>query len=195
LVLLPDGAVAAGARAAALGAIDHGERLRRETVGLGAVRSLPLLDTLLNLPLLCPIALSDISAREERLLRTAPIGTVEFDERSVMRTIQVPLTVAAAVVEAATWRAALRKCAAFAPFAQRIVVLPKAPSDSVVWEAQVAGVGIWLDHGGSLEEYLAAETFVPRYFKAAGWRFAEQAYGALCCDGDSRRRRPVGACC
>lgn len=176
LLLVSGGAVAAGTRAHALIALDRRELERRAIHGLESVDALHLLDALLSFPLGCPIALTDLTEREVRLLREAPAGCVEFDSQSVTRTLQVPATVVAAVVHGSRWRAALRRSAAFSPFTQRIVVLPTAPDASVALEAQIAGVGIWVDHGDDrVEDYLAPEPFVPNYFKAAGWRFAENA--------------------
>jgi len=177
VVAVPGGAVAAGARADALVSVGREEISRRRELGMDAVCSLHVLDALLSLPLRYPIAVSDLGPREDRILRAAPAGCVEFDDAHVTRTMQVPMTVVAAVVRASRWRAALRRTATFSPFAQRIVILPRTPAPEAVMEAQLVGVGIWVGHGDELEECLAPEPFVPKYFKAAGWRFAEHAFG------------------
>jgi hypothetical protein len=73
---------------------------------------------------------------------------------------------------------AMRRIAAFSAFTQRIVVLPREPKSTEVLEAQLVGVGIWEeDAAGARREHLAPEVFVPNYVKAAGWRFAENAFG------------------
>lgn len=180
LAIVVGGAVAAGARADALVEVDVDEVERRVSVGARSVHSLPLLDALINLPLLCPVDAAGLGERDRRILQAAPLGCVEFEGEKVIRTLRVPVTVAAALVAGLRWRDALARAAAFTPLSQRIVVLPYAPDPAVVWEAQVAGVGVWVDRGeGRLHAVVEPEPFVPRYFKAAGWRFAERAYQGL----------------
>ena len=138
-----------------------------------------LLDALLGLPLGCPIGVEDLTEHEERIFQAAPPGCVEFTGTSVTRRLQVPTTVVAAVIRGTRWRASLRRAAAFSAFTQRIVALQSPPRAAAVLEAQFVGVGIWVEReAGSFEEHLAPEPFVPRYFKAAGWRFTENAYEA-----------------
>jgi hypothetical protein len=178
LHLVPAGAVAAGMRADALVLLDGDESERRAAAGLGSVMSLAVLDALMSLPLGCEISLEDLNKREDRILRHAPTGCIDFSSGAVTRALRVPATVAAAVVRGTRWRAALRRAATFSPFTQRIVVLPATPSVAIALEAQVAGVGIWVVGEAGFAEFLAPEPFVPMYFKAAGWRFAENAYQA-----------------
>lgn len=176
------GAVAAGARADALVEVDVDEMERRTSAGARSVQSLPLLDALINLPLLCPVDAAGLGERDLRILQAAPPGCVDFEGEKVIRTLRVPVTVAAALVAGLRWRHPLARAAAFTPLSQRIVVLPYAPDPAVVWEAQVAGVGVWVDRGeGDPYAVVEPEPFVPRYFKAAGWRFAERAYQELDC--------------
>ncbi len=192
LVLVPDGAIAAGARADAAVCFDLGETDRRAASGMGAVRSLALLDVLLGLPLGAKVRTVDLSEREARILAEASEGCLASDGRSVARTVRMPATVAAALVHGPRWRAAMRRTAAFSAFTQRIVVLPREPNSSEVLEAQLVGVGIWeQDPEGARHEHLAPEVFVPKYVKAAGWRFAENALGAA---AESGLIRGVNAC-
>lgn len=179
LHLVPGGALASGTRADALMALDTHEAKRRADASLESVPSLAMLDVLLGLPLGCPIDVGDLTEHEARMLRTAPHGCVEFTDTSVTRRLQVPTTVVAAVVRGTRWRASLLRAAAFSAFTQRIVALQSPPRAAAVLEAQFVGVGIWVEReAGSFEEHLAPEPFVPRYFKAAGWRFTENAYEA-----------------
>lgn len=179
LHMVSGGAVASGRRADALIAFDAHETARRAGVSLESVTSLALLDVLLGLPLGCPISVEDLTEHEERILQAAPHGGVEFTGTSVTRRLQVPTTVFAAVIRGTRWRATLRRAAAFSAFTQRIVALQSPPSVASLMEAQLVGVGIWVETAqDNFEEYLAPETFVPKYFKAAGWRFAENAYEA-----------------
>lgn len=180
LATVAGGAVAAGARADALVEVDVDEGERRANAGARSVHSLPLLDALINLPLMCPVDAAGLGERDLRILQAAPSGCVDFRGDKVIRTLRVPVTVAAALVVGLRWRDALARAAAFTPLSQRIVVLPYAPDPAVVWEAQVAGAGVWVDRGdGVLIAVVEPEPFVPRYFKAAGWRFAERAYQGL----------------
>lgn len=192
LVLVPDGAIAAGTRADAAVRFDLAETDRRSAAGMGAVRSLALLDVLLGLPLGVKVRTADLSGREARILTEASDGCLASDGRSVARTVRVPATVAAALVHGTRWRAALRRTAAFSAFTQRIVVLPREPKSSEVLEAQLVGVGIWEeDSEGVWREHLAPEVFVPNYVKAAAWRFAENALGVA---AESGLVRGVAAC-
>lgn len=195
LVLVPGGAIAAGARADAAVCFDLGETDRRAAAGVGAVRSLALLDVLLGLPLDVKVRTADLSEREARILAEASEGCLAADSRSVARTVRVPATVAAALVHGTRWRATMRRAAAFSAFTQRIVVLPRQPKSSEVLEAQLVGVGIWEeDSEGTRREHLAPEVFAPNYVKAAGWRFAENALGAAAESG-LIRGVAASACC
>lgn len=179
LVLAPGGAVAAGARADAAVFVDSVEASRRAAADLGSVRSLVLLDVLSGMPLGVEIRLSDLTEREARILGEARGGCFISVDDSVARTVRVPATVAAAIVQETRWRTAMRRTAAFSAFTQRIVVLQREPRSAEVLEAQMVGVGIWeQDAHGAWREHLAPEVFVPKYVKAAGWRFAENAFGA-----------------
>ncbi len=159
--------------------VDTDEAKRRADASLESVPSLATLDVLLGLPLGCPIDVEDLTEREERMLRTAPHGCVEFTDTSVTRRLQVPTTVVAAVIRGTRWRTSLLRAAAFSAFTQRIVVMRSPPRAAAFLEAQFVGVGIWVEReAGRFEECLAPEPFMPRYFKAAGWRFTENAYKA-----------------
>lgn len=192
LILVPDGAIAAGARADAALCFDRGEAGRRAAVGMGPVRSLTLLDVLLGFPLGVRVQVADLSEREARILGEASEGCLASDGHSVARTVRVPATVAAALVRGTRWGMAMRRTAAFAAFAQRIIVLPREPKSVEVLEARLVGVGIWEeDAEGARREHLAPEVFVPNYVKAAGWRFAENAFGVAV---ESGLVRGVNAC-
>ena len=175
LMLVPGGAKVAGATADALIIVDVTEQSRRKAAGLGAVTSLPLLDALLNLPLGMPVPKRDLAEPTWQQLLLAPAGVVQLDDRWVTRVLTPPLTVAAALVRGHSWRQALRRAGCFAPFTQRILLLDRAPKAGYVWEAAAAGVGVWVGGPGEVQEVHPPEVFVRRYWKAAGWRFAERA--------------------
>ncbi len=194
LALVPGGAVAARTRADAVVLIDSFESDRRLEGGMGPVLSLPLLDVLIGMPLDVPLRSKDLSEREVRVLTSAPAGCVRVDGTTTARTLRVPATVAAVMVRGTGWRAAMRRTAAFSAFSQRIVLLTREPKPAEVFEAQFVGVGIWVEtSGGVVSEHLAPEVFVPKYVKAAGWRFAENAYAASVGAG-LVPTHPVGVC-
>lgn len=192
LLLVTGGAAASGNRVDALMSLDGGETQRRTEMSLGSVTSLSLLDSLLNLPLGCPIQIRDLTEREKRVLLAAPVGCVTYTGTTVRRDLRVPATVLAAVARGTQWKASLRRVASFSPFTQRIVVLQSPPNVAAVLEAQLAGVGIWVEHSGVFEEFLAPEPFTPKYFKAAGWRFAENAFQAALSEAGASRLHPDG---
>lgn len=179
-ILVPRGAVGAGGRADALCVLDDGEHRRRQHAGMGALTSLTVLDAMMNLPLDVPVRRSDISPYALARIGRADAALVVVEADWVTRVGRPPLTVLGALVSAPSWRDALRRAVAFGPFSQRIVVLDRAPTniDLLLWEAELAGVGVWLSDDASTNELLAPEPFRLRYLKAATWRFAERAYRA-----------------
>ncbi|TVZ06309.1 hypothetical protein EAS64_02435 [Trebonia kvetii] len=178
LEVIARGAVTAGAAADAVVACDEEEQARRRSAGLGAVTSLWLLDALMTLPAGAPVRIADLSADAWACISAAPRGVVAVDGGWVTRLLSPPLTVVGAVVRGPGWRRPLRQAARFTPFAQRVLVLEIPPPSRLIWEAEVAGVGVWVSRDGELIELCPPEPFRQRYWKAAGWRFAERAYAA-----------------
>lgn len=74
LATVVGGAVAAGACADALVEVDVDEVERRARAGARSVHSLPLLDALINLPLLCPVDATGLGERDRRILQAATPG-------------------------------------------------------------------------------------------------------------------------
>lgn len=89
-----------------------------------------------------------------------------------------PATVPLVLVRSSSWRRGLRAASVFEPFAQRVLVLdgPRRNLHMVAWEADVLGVGVWVQTSAGTEEVLAPAPWRQRYVKAAGWRFRERAY-------------------
>lgn len=183
----------AGGVADAVLAVDAVEAARRRDVGTGGVGDLALLDTLMCLPVGCPVATDDLTALSRARLRAAPPGCVEWlDEAAVVVRWLVPaVNVELVVVRSATWRAGLLRASAFEPFATRVVLLDRPPRalHQAAWEADAAGVGLWLSTAGTatgceaetlgeVQQVVAPAPFVRRYVKPAGWRFTERAYAA-----------------
>jgi hypothetical protein len=178
LDVIARGAVTVGAAGDAVVAFDYAEQARRRSAGLGAVTSLWLLDALMTLPADAPVRVADLSADVWACLSAAPRGVVAIDGEWVTRLLSPPLTVVAAVVRGKGWRRPLQQAVRFTPFAQRLLVLEKTPPSRLTWEAQVTGVGVWVFRDGQLAEVCPPEPFRQRYWKPAGWRFAERAYAA-----------------
>ncbi len=178
LDVIPRGAVTAGTVGDAVIAGDHEEQDRRRQAGLGAVTSLWLLDALMTLPAGAPVRKADLSDDAWCCISAAPRGVVSVDGGWVTRLLRPPLTVVGAVVCGHGWRRPLQRAGQFTPFAQRVLVLDETPPQHLAWEAQVAGVGVWTFRDGRLAELCPPEPFRQRYWKPAGWRFAERAYAA-----------------
>jgi hypothetical protein len=178
LDVVAGGAVTVGATGDAVVTCDYMEQARRRLVGLGAVTSLWLLDAVMTLPAGVPVRVADLSEDVRISVNAAPRGVVAIDGGWVTRLLSPPLTVVGAVVCGTGWRRPLQQAGRFTPFAQRLLVLEKTPPSGRIWEAQVAGVGVWISRNGQLTEMCPPEPFKQRYWKAAGWRFAERAYAA-----------------
>jgi hypothetical protein len=174
------GAQAAGSTAEAIVLVDDHEHGRRVHAGLGAVTSLGLLDVLLDFPLHAPVRMCDVGPRGQATVRLAPSGVFECDDASVTRVLSPPTTVIAALLLGTSWRRMMAEASSFAPFCQQIMLFERAPRalGSLIWEAQVAGIGVWIRDGDHVVEVLHPRIFRRRRWKAAGWRFQERAYAA-----------------
>ena len=155
---------------------------RRAAFGLGGVDELGLLAALMCLPACAPIPVGDFGEVALWHLRRAAPGCVEWLPDRQLRRVLVPAcTVDFVVVRSATWRSGLRRAAEFEPFATRIVQLTRRPRQhaDIEWEADAAGIGVWLPQPeGQLVELVAPTPYVQHYVRPAGWRFTERAYAA-----------------
>lgn len=179
-MFVPQAATVIGGRGDAFVTVDPVEHQRRQDAGVGAVTDLATLVVLLNLPLGSLIPWHALGHREVRRLR--PIrGAVTNDGDGVCRLLAPVATVSLVVVSRSRWREGLIAAAAFAPFASRVLLLPRAPRRELtakLCEADFYGVGVWV---GTVDEHdvlLPPEPWRRRYFRAAGWRFTERAYAA-----------------
>ena len=172
------GAQAAGSTAEAIALVDSDEHGRRAHAGLGAVTSLGLLDVLLDFPLYAPVRMCDVGLRSEPTVRRAPSGVFECNDASVTRVLSPPATVVAALLLGTSWRRMMAEVSSFTPFCQQIMLLEHAPRalGSLIWEAEVSGIGVWVRDGDHVVEILRPRIFRRRRWKAAGWRFQERAY-------------------
>lgn len=151
---------------------------RRQQCGLGAVGDHELLDVLLGLPLNLPVHTADLSDRERRVLRRAPVAAVEVSAAAVVRRVTAPLAARSAMVPVRDWRHGLRKAGQFAPFCARSIVLSTVPvdlSDAIV-QARFYGIGILCGPANHRAELLAAEPYVRLRHSSGQWWFAEDIY-------------------
>jgi hypothetical protein len=173
-----------GAVADAVVQIDLQEHRRRAECGLGGVESLGMLDALMSLPHGAPVPVRDIGEVTLWHLRRCPEGCVQWlDNGRAVRRLLVPVAaVALVVVRAVSWRAGLRRAAAFEPFTQRAVLLARESRNlaGYAWEADAAGTGLWVAHPDNplVKEIVAPGEFELRYVRPARWRFTERAYTA-----------------
>jgi len=178
VVLVLDAARASGGTGDALVDVDESEHLRRSATGLRAVTDLGLLDRLLALPHHELVRWNDLSAEDAHQFRTAPDGVVECLPSGVRRMLTYPVSVPLVLVRSSSWRRGLQRACAFEPFAQRVLILEGTHRDlhRLTWEADVLGVGIWVEDGSQIREALAPAPWRQLYVKAAGWRFRERVY-------------------
>jgi len=178
VAMVPGAARAAGGAADALVEVDMREHQRRVISGIHAVTDLGLLARLLGLPHGEVVRWDDISADDQRRLRSAPDGIVDCSSAGVQRRLAPPVAVPLVLVRSRSWRRGLRTASVFEPFAQRVLVLEDFRQDlsKLAWEADVLGVGVWLKTGQGIREIVPPAPWRQRYVKAAGWRFRERAY-------------------
>lgn len=177
------GARVTGAVADAVVAINAHEHQRRVGFGLHGVEHLGLLDALMCLPVGAAVPVADLSPVALAHLRASPPGCVNWlDGGSQVRRLLVSAAaIDLVVVRTAHWRAGLYRAEPFEPFATRVVLLQRPPRTlvDIAWEADAAGVGLWVRQpDAQIDEIVAPAPFVRRYVKPAGWRFAERAYAA-----------------
>lgn len=110
--------------------VDWTEHQRRLACGLTAVTDLHALDRLLTFPLHELVSWPDLTPDDARVLKALPEGAVEFTETGVRRVFAPAADVDVVIARASRWQTGLRKAAAFAPFARRVLLLPRAPERS-----------------------------------------------------------------
>lgn len=179
--VVPGAARVTGAVADAVVRLDIAEHERRRAAGLGDVPSLDVLDALMCVPEGVDVPVADLGPVTLSHLRRAPAGCVMWVNGgwALRRLAVMPLSVELVIVRSTSWRAAIRRAAAFSPFATRVVLLDRLPSSwpAGSFDAVACGVGVWANHDGAVVEYVAPEPFQLRWVKPARWRFAERAYG------------------
>lgn len=177
-VLIPLGARMAGSTGMAVARIAQVEHARRVAHGLTAVTDLGVLDTCLSLPRDLPVDLGDLPPWQRAVVERAAVGVLNSHGGKVTRALDRPARVDAVFVEGRGWAPVLRRASRFLPVATTIACFQGRPRDleNRLWEAQLAGIGVWVREGDEVSEVLTPMPFEPGTFKAAGWRFEEHAY-------------------
>lgn len=180
IAFVPGAARAAGGTGDALVEVNLQEHERRNKSGIHAVTDLGLLARLIRLPYNELVCWDDLSAEDQRRLRSVPDGIVDCNSAGVRRILTQPATVPLVLVRSRSWRQGLRRVSVFEPFAQRVLILHDFHSDvaQLAWQADVLGVGVWLQSDSDLREIVPSAPWQQKYVKAAGWRFRERAYHA-----------------
>jgi hypothetical protein len=181
IALVRGAARVSGGRGDALVDLHEAEHRRRSAVGLCAVTDLGLLDRLLALPSDEVVRWDDLSQDDARRLRAAPEGVVECTLLGVRRVLSYPVSVPLVLVRSRSWRRGLQRASAFEPFAQRVLILEGTHRDlrQLTWEADVTGVGVWIQDDSAIRVVVSPAPWRQLYVKAAAWRFRERAYQCL----------------
>jgi len=160
---------------------DRVEHDRRTTCGTGALLSSDHLELLMSLPIGWPVPVRSLSYRDQRLLRRTPRGVVRVADGAVERLAVSPVKIDLAIVRAANWRSCLERAGKFAPFAARMMWLPRLPldADALMRETSKFGIGVLAGTAKEAEVVTPPPYFVRRRFTAAGWLFTEQVYARL----------------
>jgi hypothetical protein len=190
-----NGARLSGARANAVVTIDPFEHERRMQAHLGAVTDLALLDLFLTLPQGWPVATTALDPEALDHLRRAPRGCWTGDHGvDIVRLLQRPCQVETVVVDGDRWHKSLETARRFAAAAPVVV---RTPADarvdsSMLWAAQLLGIGVWQVDGTDHRVLVAPEVPPGGVVKAAKWRFEEWAYRQWLTTTGSRtpRREP-----
>ena len=173
------GARLSGARANAVVTINPFEHERRMQAHLGAVTDLALLDLFLTLPQGWPVATTALDPEDWDHLRLAPRGCWTGDHGvDIVRLLQRPCQVETVVVDGDRWHKSLETARRFAAAAPVVV---RTPADarvdsSMLWAAQLLGIGVWQVEGADHRVLVAPEVPPGGVVKAAKWRFEEWAY-------------------
>ena len=165
-------------------AIDATEHQRRQDRRLRPILDWDILETCLSLPHAEPVPWQTLTIRQQDTIRRAPAHVFRItghrQRPKVTRIALRPCRVVSATVRSATACAtALGNVTSYAPFCERSLVVTRRPrmSETLI-EFGFWGAGLYLDHDGELETLVEPNPWRPKRHTAAGWRFAEEAYGS-----------------
>jgi hypothetical protein len=156
-------------------------RRRASFAGPTHVPSLPLLDTLMSLPVDQDVVLEELTDRQRQLLQQAPAGAVEVGRERVVRRVVAPISVRLALVAANDWKSGLKRADRFGPFCARAVLLPRMPDDiaDLMMNAAFYGTGVCVLVDRELHMVVEPRAYVRRRHTPSHWRFAEDVYFQL----------------
>jgi len=157
---------------------DDVEHERRRLMGLADVKSMELLDVLMDLPHEVAVTRSSLSPAVLRVLQRAPAGVVHIDSTSVTRLISPAVIPVLAVVYASRWRDGLERASEFASYIPRMFVVPEAPpnSEEALAEASWYGVGVAVGPRSAPTMVLEPEPLSDWQPTTGWWWFCEQVY-------------------
>lgn len=136
------------------------------------------LDALMNLPAALPVPRTGISARDQRLLRRLPAGSVDWSDATVTRRAVPPLTPMLAMVRSRQWMEGLTAASRFAAYCRRLVMISELPEDLDVALAQASfyGIGVALASGANPRILVEPEPLADWHPTPAWWWFSEEVY-------------------
>jgi hypothetical protein len=154
------------------------EHERRHNVGLSDLKSMELLDVLLDLPAGVAVPRSSLSSSVLQVLHRAPGGVVRMDNTSVIRLISPVVAPVLAIVYASRWRDGLERASEFASYVPRMFVVPETPANSTeaLAEASYYGVGVAVGPRSAPTIVLEPEPLLDWQPTTAWWWFCEQVY-------------------
>lgn len=154
------------------------EQERRHNIGLSDLKSMELLDVLLDLPAGVAVPRSSLSSSVLRVLHRAPGGVVRMDNTSVTRLASPVVTPVLAIVYASRWREGLERATEFASYVPRMYVVPETPANSTeaLAEASYYGVGVAVGPRSAPTIVLEPEPLLDWQPTTAWWWFCEQVY-------------------
>jgi hypothetical protein len=158
---------------------DTSEWQRRRSYGLGAVLAWDLLDTLMDLPAGLPVPASSLSFPDQRCLRRADPGVVQFCDGNITRELVPAVTPLLAVVTSRNWRDGLVAASRFAAYCSRLTVVPEISSDldEALEVAGRHGIGVAVGRPRPARVLIEPEPLTDWQPTPAWWRFTETIYG------------------
>ncbi|MEO6086649.1 MAG: hypothetical protein ABIQ18_26400 [Umezawaea sp.] len=154
------------------------EHERRRSAGLTDLRSMELLDVLMDLPADVAVPRRSMSRAVLRVLHRAPAGVVHIDGDSVTRLVSPAVTPVLAVVYASRWRDGLERASEFASYIPRMFVVSETPPNATeaLAEASFYGIGVAVGPRSAPTTVLEPEPLPDWQPTTAWWWFCEQVY-------------------
>jgi hypothetical protein len=160
--------------------VNVGEHQRRQQHGPTALRSLELLDVLMDLPAHIPIPQSSLDESVLPVLHAAPAGTVEFNEHTVVRHAAPPTVPVLAAVHttAARFHDGLVRASTFGAYCRRILLVHGQVDTEALIQADSYGIGVAAGTPSMQTVLLEPEPFIDWQPTPAWWKFSEAVYAS-----------------